>query len=58
VHEGVAKIGGSPITVEIARGLIQSAAQAISAVRQWLPEQLIWPEFQHRLEVKVAKKLT
>jgi len=58
VHEGVAKIGGSPITVEIARGLIQFASQAISAVRQWLPEELTWPEFKHKFEVKVEKKLT
>lgn len=58
VHEGLAKIGGAPVTIEIARGLIQSASQAISAVRQWLPGQLLWPEFNYKFEVKVEKKLT
>ncbi len=58
VHEGIAKIGESPISTETAQKLITSASNIISKIKEWLPKELHWPEFKYELSVKVLKKLT
>ena len=57
VHEGVAKIGGAAIATDRTRILIAEAYNIISRVRQWIPQELHWPEFQHDIKVEVMKQL-
>jgi hypothetical protein len=58
VHEGIAKIGGSVINTETAQKLIASASEVISKVKQWIPQELHWPEFKHVIQVEIMKRLT
>lgn len=58
VHEGIAKVGGTPISTETARKLVASASEIVSKVREWLPQELHWPLFKHTIQVEVRKKLT
>jgi hypothetical protein len=46
VHEGTAKIGGSIVTADKAAALIPRVNEIISKVREWIPENLRWPEPQ------------
>jgi len=57
VHEGVAKIGGTAVTTETANKLIVSASSIISKIKEWLPQELHWPEFTYELRVQIQKRL-
>ncbi|MDV2495838.1 MAG: hypothetical protein RX316_06445 [bacterium] len=57
VHEGVAKVGGLPINTEMTRKLIASASMIIQKVREWLPQDLHWPEFRHEVKVEITRQL-
>jgi len=57
VHEGIAKVGGRPVSVEDARRLVAAASDVISKVREWLPEQLHWPVFRYQVEIQMRKKI-
>lgn len=57
VHEGVAKIGETPINTETAQKLIASAGEAIAKIKEWLPKELHRPEFKHIIQVEALKKL-
>jgi hypothetical protein len=57
VHEGVAKVGGSPLNAEVARKLIISASEIIQKVKEWLPQELHWPEFKHVIQVEAFRQL-
>jgi hypothetical protein len=46
VHEGSAKIAGKPVSPADAPKLVDSACEIISWVRNVLPEDLKWPEFE------------
>jgi hypothetical protein len=48
VHEGSAKIAGKPVSPADAPKLVDSACEIISWVRNVLPEDLKWPEFEKR----------
>jgi hypothetical protein len=41
VHEGIAKLGGKPVTTEMTLQLIAAASEIVSKVREWLPERAI-----------------
>ena len=56
VHEGVAKIGGTPVTEEDSRRLLSSATKIIQAVRERLPEELQWKEYTHECKVSAQWK--
>ncbi len=58
VHEGVAKIGGVPVTQDAARKLISVATEIISKIREWVPEELRWPEYRYNIQFEFLKKLT
>jgi hypothetical protein len=58
VHEGVAKIGGTPVTNETASQLIRGAVEIIAKIRGWIPLELHWKEFKHTIQVEAVKKLT
>lgn len=57
VHEGVAKVGGSPLNTEMTKNLIASASEIIQKVREWLPQELHWPEFRRMIKFEVTKQL-
>lgn len=58
VHEGVAKVGSAPVTLESAQKLIASASEIVARVRSWIPSELHWPEFRHAIQMEAFKKLT
>jgi hypothetical protein len=57
VHEGIAKIGQIPVSTETANKLIASASNIIEKVREWLPNELHWPEFKYDVPVEIQKRL-
>ena len=57
VHEGVARVGKSPLDTEMTRKLIYSASIIIQKVREWLPQDLQWPEYGHDIQVRVTRQL-
>jgi hypothetical protein len=57
VHEGIAKIGQTPVSTEIANKLIASASNIIAKIREWLPNELHCPEFKYDLTVEIQKRL-
>lgn len=58
VHEGVAKVGGAPVTLESVQKLIASASEIVVQVRSWIPSELHWPEFKHAIQIEAFKQLT
>jgi hypothetical protein len=57
VHEGVAKVGGTPISVDVARQLVSGANDVIAKVREWLPVAMHWPVFKHNVQVEIRKRI-
>jgi len=56
VHEGVARIGGKPVDVQTARELVEAAGKIIRKIKGWLPPELHWKEFEHKVDIFIAKK--
>ena len=58
VHEGVAKINKRAValTHEDARRLVNTAIEIIRFVKDQLPENMKWPEYQNKLNVRVTMK--
>lgn len=57
VHSGVAEIGKVPVTEGEARRLVEHAAQIISFIRVRLPDELRWTEYEHKVSVRISKRL-
>ncbi len=57
VHGGIAAIRKVPINSQNAYELVTSATQIISKIKEWLPENMHWPEFKHELKFQWTKKL-
>ena len=57
VHEGVARVGGKALSGEDALKLLGKANEIIASLRQWLPDDLKWREFELKTEVKMGKKI-
>ena len=55
VHEGCARIGRNPVTNEDVAALIQKADLIAAKIREWLPENLRWPVFDHTVKLEVGK---
>ncbi len=56
VHEGVAKVGGIPVSLEVAGTLVDAASETILKVREWIPQELHWPVFKHVVQVEASTK--
>ena len=56
-HEGVAKLGGKPLAAADAARLVARASEIIGWVRQWLPDDLKWIEFEQKIQFKIQTKL-
>ena len=57
VHEGVAKVGGNPITDQDARWLLDTVDKVVRTVRKRLPKELQWREFKHATKVSARWRL-
>jgi hypothetical protein len=57
VHEGAAKIGDKAATEADARRLVASAESIIDWVKQWLPAEARWPEFEAKITMSVEKQI-
>lgn len=57
VHDGVAKIGQSPISEDKVRELLVKAHEIILFIRTKLPPDLQWPEYKHSITVSAKKKI-
>ena len=57
VHDGEAKVGGVPVTVSQAREYIASAEQITSQIREWIPEDMRWPVFQHNVQLRFVERI-
>jgi hypothetical protein len=55
VHEGHARIGRKPVSKEDAAMLIQKAEEIALRLREWLPENLRWPAFEHSVKLEIGK---
>ncbi len=56
-HDGVAKLGGEPITEDKARGFIKRASEIIQFIKNELPEELRWTEFKHEIKLGFTQRL-
>ena len=54
VHEGVAMVGGQPISDSEAKRLVHQAAAVINCIRQWLPESVQWPSFEPSTKFEIS----
>ena len=57
VHEGVAKLGGAPVSVEVAEKWVTAARDVISKVREWLPPELHWPLFNFHVNMEIQHRI-
>jgi len=55
IREGTARIGGTAVSPDGVRRLLQKTAEIISFVKDKLPENLRWPQYDHSLKITVAK---
>jgi hypothetical protein len=58
VHEGSARIGNTPVDAPRAGELIIVAGQIIAKIREWVPENLRWPTYEHKIAFEFSKSLT
>jgi hypothetical protein len=57
VHDGVAKIGDTTVTVERAKELVECASEVVLKVRDWLPDEMVWPAFDHKVVIELRKNV-
>ena len=57
VHEGEPIIGQEIVDEDKARTLVGAAPMIISKVREWLPEEIQWPEYSASVEMKFGKQI-
>ncbi len=55
VHEGVARLGRTLLTMPETLRLIENADSIVTKVREWMPESCRWPVFQHTTQLEVSK---
>jgi hypothetical protein len=55
VHEGVAKLGRTPLSMPETLQLIGLADFIVAKVREWIPEKYRWPVFQHTFQYEISK---
>lgn len=57
VHEGRAAVGGKKLSTTDATRLIANAHEIVAWIRQWLPADLQWPQFDHKLALNFEFQL-
>ena len=56
-HNGVAIVNGTEVTLLKAREFIMKANEIIKFIREDLPEEQLWPEFEHTIKIGVTQIL-
>lgn len=51
VHEGIARLGGERLTKEQAKALLGNVNNIIAKIRDWVPEDVRWPEPKVRVDL-------
>ena len=54
-HNGVAVIDGKIVDIDKARALIQSTNEIIQFIKEKLPEDMVWPEYDHKIKLEFSK---
>jgi len=57
VHDGIAKIGNVEVSLNQTKHLIARASEIIEFIKEELPEELRWPEFEHKFNVTFRQML-
>lgn len=57
VHEGVAMIGGRALTASDVGRLLDRVDGVIAWTRQWLPDELKWPEFEPHVRFTIEQEI-
>jgi hypothetical protein len=57
VHTGAAIVGGNRVTTAQAREYIALAESIIATIRDWIPDEMRWPVFDHQVELQIVKAL-
>jgi hypothetical protein len=55
VHEGTARIGKTPVDIARVGQLIIAATAIIAKIREWVPEGMRWPTYDHKNEIAFTK---
>ena len=58
VHEGSALLGGRAISGTEAARLVARSQEIVYQIRDWLPEELRWPRFNHSLAIAMTVAVT
>lgn len=58
VHEGEASVGGAPVTAAQASEYIAIAEQITSQIREWIPDDMRWPVFEHNIQIRFVKRIS
>jgi len=56
-HNGVAIVNGTEVTLEKAHKFIIKANEIINFIKEELPKDLQWPEFEHKIKVGITHTL-
>ena len=56
VHDGIATIGDDVVTEEKARFFIVKANEIIKFIKNEIPEEFKWPEFQYNIKMQFTSK--
>jgi hypothetical protein len=56
VHEGVARIGGKTVSSDDSLKLLVKANEIIARLREWIPNDLKWPEFELKTQMSLEKQ--
>ena len=56
-HTGVAMIGEEIITIERTQIFIKKAKEIIEFIKNQIPEELRWPEFNHQVQIEFIQKI-
>jgi len=57
VHEGTARVGRAPVSIDQARQLLGKSMEIIAAIRKRLPEDLQWKTYEHRIKLEAKFRL-
>lgn len=55
VHEGIAKLGGTVVSIPETLQLIAKAEAIVAKIREWIPENCQWPVIDHKVQLQFTK---
>jgi len=58
VHTGAASVGGARVTTSQAREYVALAETITATIRDWIPNEMRWPVFEHQVSIQIVKILS